>query len=151
MKRSRSLHGQFHTNHLGPIHTNPNTFLTTNRMFGLVWMRPKFCHQVSSCWICSSRMLQRSITRVISGLGRTAFSSSPWSLYQIRVRAKSDINVLFSTYKKKNSFEHEGFSVWKYGSVLHEARKWLSPSDSIQLKMVASCKTVFGSEFRILC
>lgn len=49
-------------------------------------------------------MLQRSITRVISGLGHAAFSSSPWSLYQIRVRAKSDINVLFSTYKKKDSF-----------------------------------------------
>ena len=104
MKRSRSLHGQFRTNHLGPIHTNPNTFLRTNRMRGFVWMRPKFCHQVSSCWICSSRMLQRSVTRAISGLGRAAFPSIPWSLYQIRVRAKSDINVLFSTYKKKNSF-----------------------------------------------
>lgn len=36
MKRSRSLHGQFRTNHLGPIHTNPNTFLRTNRMRGFV-------------------------------------------------------------------------------------------------------------------
>ena len=114
-------------------------------------MRPKFCHQVSSCWICSSRMLQRSVTRAISGLGRAAFPSIPWSLYQIRVRAKSDINVLFSTYKKKNSFWHErvlSLKVWvsfAWSSEMTFSNWFHSTGIS-----VASCKTVLDSGFQVL-
>ena len=56
----------------------------------------------------------------------------------------------FLLIKRKIRFNMKGSSVWKYWSVLHGARKWFSPSDSIQVKSVASCKTVLDSGFQVL-